>query len=96
MKVLLPPQASDVNAPQVPEKSCSRICDGADETVIVCVVACATKVYHTSDLLVAPQPIVAPGKVEGLYVAFTLVPPVFTQLDEELSAIAPEHSSLAG
>ena len=64
--------------------------------MIVSVAACATNLYHTSNLLVAPQPIVAPGKVEGFHVAFTLVPPVFTQEVLEVSVIAAEHSLLLG
>ena len=64
--------------------------------MIVCEELCATKVYHTSYLSVAPQPIVVPGKVEGFHVAFTLVPAVFTQLVDEVSVIALPQSSLAG
>ena len=43
-----------------------------------------------------PQPIVVPGNVEGLYVELTFVPAVFTQLVEEVNAIAAEHSLLLG
>jgi hypothetical protein len=53
-------------------------------------------VYHTSNLSEAPQPIVAPGNVEGFHVAFTLVPPVFIQDVLEVSVIAAEHSLLLG
>jgi hypothetical protein len=53
-------------------------------------------VYHTSALLDEPQPIVAPGKVEGFQVAFTIVPAVLTQETEELRDIALPQSSLAG
>lgn len=52
--------------------------------------------YHTSTLSDVPQPIVVPGKVEGFHVAFTIVPAVFTQLFDEVSVIAAEHSLLLG
>lgn len=61
---------------------------------MVCEELCATKVYHTSYLSEAPHP--GTGRDEGFQVAFTLVPAVFTQLVEDVSAIAAEHSSLAG
>ena len=64
--------------------------------MIVSVVACATNVYHTSYLSEAPQPIVAPGNVEGFHVAFTLVPAVFAHEVLEVSVIAAEHSLLLG
>ena len=94
MEVL--PQAIDVNEPQVPESNCKRICEGADEIVIVSVKDCATNLYHTSNLSEAPQPRVAPGNVVGFHVAFTLVPAVFTQDVLEVSVIAAEHSLLLG
>ena len=52
--------------------------------------------YQTSTLSDVPQPMVAPGKVEGFHVAFTFVPAVFTQLVAEVNAIAAEHSLLLG
>ena len=94
MEVL--PQAIDVNEPQVPESNCTLICEGADEIVIVSEEDCATNLYHTSDLSIAPQPIVVPGNVVGFQVAFTLVPAVFIQDVLEVSVIAAEHSLLLG
>lgn len=94
MEVL--PQAIDVNEPQVPESNCNRICEGADEIVIVSEKDCATNMYHTSNLSEAPQPRVAPGNVVGFHVAFTLVPAVFTQEVLEVSVVAAEHSLLLG
>ena len=94
MEVLL--QATEVNEPQVPESNCKRICEGADEIVIDSEEDSATNLYHTSYLSIAPQPIVAPGNVVGFQVAFTLVPPEFTQDVLEVSVIAAEHSLLPG
>ena len=90
------PQAIDVNEPHVPESNCKRICEGADEIVIVSEKDCATKLYQTSNLSEAPHPRVAPGNVVGFHVAFTLVPAVFTQEVLEVSVIAAEHSLLLG
>ena len=90
------PQTIDVNEPQVPENSCKRICDGADEIVIVSEEDTATNLYHTSNLSEAPQPRVAPGNVVGFHVAFTLVPAVLIQDVLEVSVIAAEHSLLLG
>ena len=92
--MLVLPQATEVSDPQVLARICIRTLDGADETVIVCVEATATNLYHTSNLSDAPHPIVE--IVEGFQVAFTLVPPVFTQLVEEFRTMALEHSSLLG
>ena len=94
MEVL--PQAIDVNEPHVPENNCKRICEGADEIVIVSEKDCATNLYHTSNLSEAPQPRVAPGNVAGFHVAFTLVPGVFMQEVPEVSDVAEEHSLLLG
>ena len=94
MEVL--PQAIEVNEPQVPESNCKRICEGADEIVIVSEKDCATKLYHTSNLSEAPQPRVAPGNAVGFHVAFTLVPAVFIQDVLDVSVIAAEHSLLLG
>src|SRR6187401_3451259 len=94
MEVL--PQAIDVNEPHVPESNCKRICEGADEIVIVSEKDCATNLYHTSNLSEAPQPIVVPGNVAGFHVAFTLVPAVFAQDVLEVSVVAAEHSLLLG
>jgi hypothetical protein len=88
------PHAIEVNEPQVPDSSCTLICEGPDETVIVCVDACATNLYHTSYLSDAPQP--GAGREDGFHVAFTFVPAVFTQDVEDVNVIAAEHSSLAG
>ena len=52
--------------------------------------------YQTSNLSIAPHPIVAPGKVVGFHVAFTLVPAVFAQDVLEVSVVAAEHSLLLG
>ena len=94
MEVL--PQATEVNEPQVPESNCTRICEGADEIVIVSIEDCATNVYHTSYLSEAPQPIVAPGNAVGFHVAFTLVPAVLTHDVLEVNVMAAEHSLLLG
>jgi len=88
------PQAREVNEPQLPERSCTRIFEGAEESVMVCEVACATKVYHTSYLSDAPQP--GLGKLDGFHVALTFVPAVLIHVADDVSAIAPEHSLFAG
>lgn len=85
------PHATEVRELQEPEKSWTRTCEGPEDTVMVCEDDWATNVYHTSDLLVAPQPVRG-----GVYVAELIVPPVLIQEVEEVSAIAPLHGSLAG
>lgn len=94
MVIFALPHATEVNVPQAPERICKRILAGAEETVMVCVVATATNVYHTSNLSEAPHPIVE--IVDGFHVAFTFVPAVFTQLVEDVKVTALEHSSLPG
>ena len=56
MEVL--PQATDVSAPQLPEKSWRRELAGVEDKVIVGLVVCATKLYQTSFRSAIPQPIV--------------------------------------
>lgn len=88
------PHDSDVNDPQDPERSWTRIFPGADDSVIVWEELWATKVYQTSYLSEAPHP--GFGSEEGFHVAFTFVPAVFTQDVEDVNVMAAEHSSLAG
>ena len=85
------PQATDVSEAQLPEKSCRRTCDGAEDTVIVSMDDWATKEYHTSFLLVAPQPVSG-----GVYVDAVNVPPVLIHAAEDVSAIAPLQRLFAG
>ena len=65
---------------------------GADDNVIVVLAPTATKLYQTSFLLAAPQPIDA--IVDGD--APISVPAVLEQDELEVKLIAPVHSSLAG
>jgi hypothetical protein len=86
------PQATGVSAAQVPEKSCNLGLAGAEDKVMVGLVVWATKLYQTSFLEATPQPMVG----IAVYVAPANVPIVFTQVPEEVNAIAPAHRSLAG
>lgn len=88
------PHARDVNEPHVPERICTRTCEGADEIVTVCVFDCATNLYHTSYLSEAPQP--TTGRDVGSHVALTFVPAVFTHVVEEVSVAALAQLSFAG
>jgi hypothetical protein len=92
--IVVLPQNKDVNAPHVPERTCTLTCAGPDDIVIISVAACATNLYHTSSLSDAPQP--GDGNEDGFHVAFAFVPAVLTQDVEEFRVIAFEHSSLAG
>jgi hypothetical protein len=85
------PQTIETREPQAPEKSWTRTCEGPEDTVTVWVVDCATNVYQTSDLFVAPQPVRG-----GVYVAALIVPAVVTQEVEEVREMAPLQRSLAG
>ena len=67
---------------------------GADDIVIVWLELCATNLYHTSYLSVAPHP--GDGSVDGFHVALTFVPAVFTHDVFEVKTIALEQSSFAG
>jgi len=86
------PQATDVNEPQLPEKSCNLAFAGADDIVIVGLGVWATNVYHTSFRFGTPHPI------EGIlvYVAPPSDPSVLTHASPEVNEIAPIQSSLAG
>ena len=92
MEVL--PQKSEVNEPQVPERTWQRTCEGPDDIVIVSVEDWATNLYHTSNLSDAPQP--GDGNVDGFHVELTFVPAVLTQEEFDVNVIALEQSSLDG
>jgi len=86
------PQATDVNEPQVPEKSCIRGLAGDAERVIVVFAPTATKLYQTSFLLATPHPI----DEREVYDAPTNVPAVFEHAAFDVNEMAPAHSSFAG
>jgi len=52
------PQATEVSDAHDPENNWILAWAGVELNVIVSVDACATNVYHTSFLLVAPQPVI--------------------------------------
>ena len=90
MEVL--PQAIDVNEPHVPESNCNRICEGADEIVIVSEKDCATNLYHTSYVAATPQ--LGAFIVVAVNVAPNILPAVFAHAIEEVKRTEPAQRLL--
>ena len=85
------PQATEVSDAHEPENNWIFGWLGAELRVIVSVDACATKVYQTSFLLVAPQPVIG-----GVLVLAVSVPAVLIQVVDEVSEVAFAQALFAG
>lgn len=79
----------EVSEPQVPENTWKRIFARAPPTVITGLTVCATKLYHTSGLLLLQAPI-------KTFVELVKVPFIVVQVWEGVNETAPVQSSLPG